>query len=66
MSDALKIVTDNNYCIKCHLLGDFSPAGSDRAKAPQLDQVYKRLRPNFTLRLDRQSRSGFCPTRACR
>ncbi|MBI3838495.1 MAG: c-type cytochrome [Planctomycetia bacterium] len=49
LSDALKIVTDNNYCIKCHLFGDFNPQGSQRAKAPQLDEVYKRLRPNWTL-----------------
>lgn len=45
--DALKIVTDNNYCIKCHYVGDFSPAGSDRAKGPHLDQVYKRLRLGY-------------------
>lgn len=49
LADALKIVTDNNYCTKCHLLGDFSPTGSERAMAPQLDRVYKRLRSNFTL-----------------
>ncbi len=49
LDDALKIVTDANYCTKCHLLGDFNPTGSERAKAPRLDQVYKRLRPNFTL-----------------
>ena len=49
LSDALKIITDNNFCIKCHLLGDFNPTGSERAKAPRLDQVYKRLRPNFAL-----------------
>ncbi len=46
-SNALKIVTDNNYCIKCHLIGDFVPAGSERAKGPHLDQVYKRLRPEY-------------------
>lgn len=45
--NALKIVTDNNYCIKCHYVGDFSPAGSDRAKGPHLDQVYKRLRLSY-------------------
>jgi hypothetical protein len=45
--DAMKIVTDNNYCIKCHLVGDFVPTGSDRAKAPQLDRVFRRLRPDF-------------------
>ena len=50
LPDALKIVTDNNYCVKCHLIGDFEPAGSNRAKGPRLDQVYKRLRPDYLLR----------------
>ena len=45
----MKIVTDNNYCIKCHLLGDFTPAGGIRARRPNSDQVYKRIRPEFTL-----------------
>ncbi len=49
LADGLKIVTDNNYCVKCHLLGDFEPTGSDRAKGPRLDLVYKRLRPDYTL-----------------
>ena len=35
--------------MKCHLLGDFEPTGSDRAKGPRLDLVYKRLRPDYTL-----------------
>jgi hypothetical protein len=48
LDDAMKILTDNNYCIKCHLVGDFVPAGSDRAKAPQLDRVFRRMRPDFT------------------
>ncbi len=47
LDDAMKIVTDNNYCIKCHLVGDFVPTGSDRAKAPQMDRVFRRLRPDF-------------------
>jgi mono/diheme cytochrome c family protein len=46
-SDALKIVIDNNYCVKCHFLGDFDPKGSERAKGPQLAKVYNRLRPEF-------------------
>ena len=49
LTDGLKIVTDSNFCIKCHLLGDYSPTGSERAKAPHLDSVYKRLRPEFML-----------------
>jgi hypothetical protein len=47
LTDALKIVTDNNYCVKCHLVGDFEPAGSDRAKGPQLGLVYERMRPEY-------------------
>ncbi|HWC90440.1 MAG TPA: hypothetical protein VG433_12320, partial [Pirellulales bacterium] len=50
LSDALRIVTDNNYCVKCHLIGDFEPTGSNRAKGPHLDAVYKRLRPDYLLR----------------
>ncbi len=49
LADALKIVTDNNFCIKCHLLGDFVPEGRDSAKAPQLGDVYRRLRPEYAL-----------------
>lgn len=47
LQDALKIVVDNNYCIKCHLLGDFVPPGSAAALAPNLDRVHQRLRPDF-------------------
>jgi mono/diheme cytochrome c family protein len=50
LGDALKIVTDGNYCVKCHLIGDYDPPGSERAKAPHLDAVYKRIRPDFMLR----------------
>jgi cytochrome c2 len=47
LDDALKIVTNGNYCVKCHLLGDYQPEGSVAAYAPQLDRVYNRLRPEF-------------------
>jgi hypothetical protein len=50
LEDALKIIVDNNYCIKCHRVGDFSPAGSVTALAPNLDQVHRRLRPEFLRR----------------
>jgi cytochrome c2 len=49
MNDALKIVTDNNFCIKCHLLGDFAPTGAISAQAPQLDNVSRRIRPEYAL-----------------
>ncbi len=46
--DALKIITDNNYCIKCHRIGDIPPpTGSERAKGPRLDIAYRRMRPDF-------------------
>jgi cytochrome c551/c552 len=47
LSQALKIMTDNNYCVKCHFIGDFAPAGAVAAMAPQLDRVSQRLRPEF-------------------
>ena len=47
LDDALRIVTNGNYCIKCHLIGDFLPPGSEKALAPRLDRVHNRLRPDF-------------------
>lgn len=48
--DALRLIVDQNYCVKCHLVGDFMPQGSPTALAPNLDQVQQRLRPDYTLR----------------
>ncbi|MDX1945145.1 MAG: hypothetical protein SFU86_07045 [Pirellulaceae bacterium] len=45
--DAMKIVVDANYCVKCHKVSDFSPTGSNRGKAPNLADVYRRLRPAY-------------------
>jgi cytochrome c551/c552 len=47
LPDALRIVTDRNYCVQCHLVGDFVPEGSIRAQAPQLARVHQRLRPDW-------------------
>ncbi|MFO0897371.1 MAG: c-type cytochrome [Pirellulales bacterium] len=53
LTDAMKIVTDNNYCVKCHYVGDFSPKpnltafGTDKALGPNLDRVFQRIRPEF-------------------
>jgi cytochrome c2 len=49
LEDAMRIVTNGNYCIKCHLVDNYSPTGSDTAKAPNLARVYQRLRPEYTL-----------------
>ena len=50
LDDALRIVTDNDYCVKCHLVGDFTPPGSVRTLGPQLDRVNERLRPDYVHR----------------
>jgi cytochrome c551/c552 len=47
LSDALKIITNNNYCVKCHLVGDYAPPGNPKALAPQLERVHERLRPDY-------------------
>jgi cytochrome c551/c552 len=47
LQDALKIVTNTNYCVKCHLVGDYTPPGSVKALAPQLARVHERLRPGY-------------------
>jgi S1-C subfamily serine protease len=48
--DAMKIVTDGNYCVKCHSVGDYEVRGSVRTLGPKLDEVYRRLRPDYTRR----------------
>jgi hypothetical protein len=47
LDDALTIVTNGNFCVKCHKVGDFAPQGSEKDLAPQLGQVYRRLRPEY-------------------
>lgn len=46
-NDAMQIVVNSNYCVKCHIVGDFAPTGSPRAHAPNLARVYERLRPEY-------------------
>ncbi len=49
---ALRLLTDRTtYCAKCHLIGDFSPGGANRTiLAPNLDQVSRRVRPEYVRR----------------
>lgn len=47
LDDAMRLLVDGNYCVKCHLVADFSPSGADRAKAPNLAEVYRRLRGDY-------------------
>jgi hypothetical protein len=47
---ALRIVTDRNYCITCHIVGDYQPQTSDQAKATDLASLHHRLRPDWLRR----------------
>ena len=47
LTDAMRIVTNGNYCVKCHLVGDYAPPGNPKALAPQLSVVRQRLRPDY-------------------
>ena len=47
MSAAMNIVTYKDYCVACHAVGDYEPAGAQRAKAPNLANVYQRLRSDY-------------------
>ena len=47
LEGAMKIVTNNNYCVKCHLVGSYSPPGNPKALAPQLERVHERLQPDY-------------------
>jgi cytochrome c2 len=48
LGDAMKIVASGNYCVKCHAVADFTPQGDPTTFGPNLADVYRRLRPEFT------------------
>jgi hypothetical protein len=50
LNDSMKIVTDGNYCVKCHSVGDYQVKGATKTAGPNLDQVYRRLRPEYVHR----------------
>ncbi len=47
LGQAMNIVTDGNYCVKCHGVADFYPQGDERTFGPNLADVYRRLRPEY-------------------
>lgn len=47
LADAMRMVTDSGYCVKCHRIGDFRPGGTEREQAPDLSVVYRRLRADY-------------------
>ncbi len=64
LTDAMKIVTDANYCIKCHIVGDFDPVAADRAKAPICPSSIGDYAANICA-AGWQDRRPSCPTRIC-
>ena len=51
LDKAMKLLLDRNtYCAKCHLVGDYRPAGNRTLLAPRLDDVAERLRPEYVRR----------------
>jgi hypothetical protein len=46
----MQIVVSQDYCVKCHAMGDFVPEGSPRGLAPNLGMVHKRLRAGYVQR----------------
>jgi cytochrome c2 len=48
IGEAMNIVTNGNYCVKCHSVADFHPQGDPNTFGPNLAGVYRRLRPEFT------------------
>jgi hypothetical protein len=47
LGDGMKILTDGNYCVKCHSIGDYQVRGAVKTLGPDLDEVYRRMRPEF-------------------
>ncbi|QEG36985.1 PDZ domain-containing protein [Bythopirellula goksoeyrii] len=47
LSDAMNIVVNGNYCVKCHAVEDFYPQGDPTTFGPNLADVHSRLRPEF-------------------
>jgi cytochrome c551/c552 len=47
LNDAMNILTDGNYCVKCHSIGDYQVRGAVKTLGPNLDEAYRRLRPEY-------------------
>jgi cytochrome c2 len=46
-AEAMNIVVDGNYCVKCHAVEDFQPQGDPTTFGPNLANVHPRLRPEY-------------------
>ncbi len=47
LNEAMNIVVNGNYCVKCHAVEDFQPEGDPATFGPNLANVHDRLRPEF-------------------
>ena len=47
----MRLATDKNYCVRCHIIGDFEPQTYDLAKGPDLAVIYRRIRPDYLRKL---------------
>ncbi|MCC6494277.1 MAG: c-type cytochrome [Pirellulales bacterium] len=47
LAEAMNIVTNGNYCVKCHSVADFHPSGDPVTFGPDLADVCHRLRPEY-------------------
>jgi cytochrome c2 len=47
LGEAMQIVTNGNYCVKCHAVADFQPQGDVNTFGPNLAEVSRRLRPEY-------------------
>ncbi len=47
LQQAMNIVVDGNYCVKCHAVADFQPQGDPTTFGPNLADVTRRLRPEY-------------------
>ena len=51
LGDAMRIVVNQDFCVTCHRVGDFTPpAKPDSGQAPNLADVGRRLRPDYVRR----------------
>lgn len=47
LGEAMNIVVDGNYCVKCHGVADYQAKGDLTTLGPNLADVSRRLRPTF-------------------
>ena len=55
LDDAMKIVTDGNYCVKCHSVGDYQVRGAVQDARPELGRSLSPAAAGLHAALDRQS-----------